>query len=348
MLTLVVSIVILALIFDYINGFHDAANSIATVVSTRVMTPKAAVAMAAFFNFVAFFVFHQGVAKTIKSGVVASDAITIAVVAAGLLSAIIWNLITWYYGIPSSSSHALVGGYAGAAVVKGGWKVLNGGGLMVEFFTHGKWDTKHITIIDIGAFILVAPMMGLLLGFILMVMIYWIFRRASPSKVSTVFRKAQLVSAAAYSLGHGGNDAQKTAGIIAAVLMAGGYLKADADIPWWVVFACYAAMGLGTMGGGWRIVKTMGQKICMLQPVNGFCAEMAGSVTLFLATFLKIPVSTTHTITGAIVGVGCTRGLNAVKWGVAGRVVWAWILTIPISAGIAALLYLPLGRFIKF
>jgi len=304
--------------------------------------------MAAFFNFVAFFVFHQGVAKTIKSGVVASDAITIAVVAAGLFSAIIWNLITWYYGIPSSSSHALVGGYAGAAVVKGGWKVLNGGGMMAELFTHGRWDTTHITIIDIGAFILVAPLLGLLLGFVLMVMIYWMFRRASPSRVSTVFRKAQLVSAAAYSLGHGGNDAQKTAGIIAAVLMAGGYLKANADIPWWVVFSCYAAMGLGTMGGGWRIVKTMGQKICMLQPVNGFCAEMAGSVTLFLATFLKIPVSTTHTITGAIVGVGCTRGLHAVKWGVAGRVVWAWILTIPISAGIAALLYLPLGRLIKF
>jgi len=348
MLILVVSIILLALVFDYINGFHDAANSIATVVSTRVMTPKAAVAMAAFFNFVAFFVFHQGVAKTIKSGVVASDAITIAVVAAGLFSAIIWNLITWYYGIPSSSSHALVGGYAGAAVVKGGWKVLNGGGMMAELFTHGRWDTTHITIIDIGAFILVAPLLGLLLGFVLMVMIYWMFRRASPSRVSTVFRKAQLVSAAAYSLGHGGNDAQKTAGIIAAVLMAGGYLKANADIPWWVVFSCYAAMGLGTMGGGWRIVKTMGQKICMLQPVNGFCAEMAGSVTLFLATFLKIPVSTTHTITGAIVGVGCTRGLNAVKWGVAGRVVWAWILTIPISAGIAALLYLPLGRLIKF
>ena len=348
MLILVVSIILLALVFDYINGFHDAANSIATVVSTRVLTPKAAVAMAAFFNFVAFFVFHQGVAKTIKSGVVAADAITIAVVAAGLLSAITWNLITWYYGIPSSSSHALVGGYAGAAVVKGGWKVLNGGGLMYELFVHGRWNTEHITIIDIGAFILIAPLLGVILGFILMVIVYWVFRRASPSRVSTVFRKAQLLSAAAYSLGHGGNDAQKTAGIIAAVLMAGGYLKANADIPWWVVFSCYAAMGLGTMGGGWRIVKTMGQKICMLQPVNGFCAELAGSLTLFAATFLKIPVSTTHTITGAIVGVGCTRGLHAVKWGVAGRVVWAWVLTIPISAGIAALLYLPLGRLIKF
>jgi len=348
MLTLVVFIVILALVFDYINGFHDAANSIATVVSTRVMTPKAAVLMAGFFNFVAFFIFHQGVAKTIKSGVVASDAITIAVVASGLFAAIIWNLITWYYGIPSSSSHALVGGYAGAAVVRGGWAVLNGGGLVVEFLAHGKWDTRHITIIDIGAFIFIAPMMGLILGFILMILTYWAFRRASPSRVGTIFRKAQLLSAAAYSLGHGGNDAQKTAGIIAAVLMAGGYLKANSDIPWWVVFSCYAAMGLGTMGGGWRIVKTMGQKICMLQPVNGFCAEMAGSVTLFLATFLKIPVSTTHTITGSIVGVGCTRGLHAVKWGVAGRVVWAWILTIPISAGIAALLYWPISRLIHF
>src|SRR3954466_11633928 len=260
MLTVVVIVVAVALVFDYINGFHDAANSIATVVSTRVMTPKAAVAMAAFFNFVAFFVFHQGVAKTIKSGVVASDAITIAVVASGLFAAIVWNLITWYYGIPSSSSHALVGGYAGAAVVKGGWKVLNSGGLVYELLFHGKWNTSHVTIIDIGAFILIAPILGVLLGFLLMVIIYWVFRRASPSRVSTVFRKAQLFSAAAYSLGHGGNDAQKTAGIIAAVMMAGGYLKADAEIPWYVVFACYAAMGLGTMGGGWRIVKTMGQK----------------------------------------------------------------------------------------
>src|SRR5579862_954276 len=348
MLSLVVFIIILALVFDYINGFHDAANSIATVVSTRLMTPKAAVAMAAFFNFVAFFVFHQGVAKTIRSGVVESSAITIAVVTSGLLAAIAWNLITWYFGIPSSSSHALVGGYAGAAVVKGGWKVLNGGGLVYQLLFQGKWDTSHITIIDIGAFILIAPLLGLMLGFILMVLIYWVFRRASPSRVSTVFRKAQLFSAAAYSLGHGGNDAQKTAGIIAAVLLAGGYLKPDSEIPWWVVFSCYAAMGLGTMGGGWRIVKTMGQKICMLQPVNGFCAELAGSVTLFGATFLKIPVSTTHTITGAIVGVGCTRGLHAVKWGVAGRVVWAWVLTIPISAGIAALLYFPFSRLIRF
>jgi PiT family inorganic phosphate transporter len=348
MLTLVVCIIVLALIFDYINGFHDAANSIATVVSTRVLTPKSAVALAAFFNFVAFFVFHQGVAKTIKSGVVSSSAITIAVVASGLLSAITWNLITWYYGIPSSSSHALVGGYAGAAVVKGGWKVLNGGGMMYELVCHQKWDTSRITIIDIGTFILIAPLLGMILGFILMVMTYWLCRRFPPSRISTIFRKAQLLSAAAYSLGHGGNDAQKTAGIIAAVLLAGGYLKADADIPPWVVFACYAAMGLGTMAGGWRIVKTMGQKICLLQPVHGFCAETAGALTLFAATFWKIPVSTTHTITGAIVGVGSTRGLHAVKWGVAGRVVWAWILTIPITAGIAAALYYPMSWLIKF
>jgi PiT family inorganic phosphate transporter len=347
MLTVVVVIILLALAFDYINGFHDAANSIATVVSTRVLSPKAAVGMAALFNFVAFFIFEQGVAKTIKSGVVASSAITIAVVAAGLAAAIVWNLITWFYGIPSSSSHALVGGYAGAAVVKGGWNVLNGGGMVVELLRHGVLNTKVITIIDIGAFILIAPLMGMILGFILMVATYWIFRRASPSRVSGVFRKMQLLSAAAYSLGHGGNDAQKTAGIIGAVLLAGGYLKADANIPAWVVFACYAAMGLGTMAGGWRIVKTMGQKICLLQPVHGFCAETAGAVTLFLATAFKIPVSTTHTITGAIVGVGSTRGLHAVKWGVAGRVVWAWILTIPISAGIAALLYFPLGALIR-
>ncbi|RPH50885.1 MAG: inorganic phosphate transporter, partial [Planctomycetota bacterium] len=213
MLTLVVCIVILALAFDYINGFHDAANSIATVVSTRVLTPKSAVAMAAFFNFVAFFIFHQGVAKTIKSGVVASSAITIAVVTAGLLSAITWNLITWYYGIPSSSSHALVGGYAGAAVVKGGWKVLNGGGMMYELLFHQRWDTSRITIIDIGTFILIAPLLGMILGFILMIMTYWLCRRFSPSRISTIFRKAQLISAAGYSLGHGGNDAPKTAGI---------------------------------------------------------------------------------------------------------------------------------------
>ena len=348
MLTVVVLIIVLALAFDYINGFHDAANSIATVVSTRVLTPKAAVGLAAAFNFVAFFVFEQGVAKTIKSGVVAPGAITLAVVSAGLLAAIAWNLITWYYGIPSSSSHALVGGYAGAAVIKGGWSVLNGGGMIHDLVTKHVWNTKHITIIDIGAFILIAPLLGLLLGFILMVATYWIFRRASPSRVGGVFRKAQLISAAAYSLGHGGNDAQKTAGIIGAVLLAGGYLKPEASIPAWVIFSCYAAMGLGTMAGGWRIVKTMGQKICLLQPVHGFCAETAGAITLFMATWFKIPVSTTHTITGSIVGVGSTRGLHAVKWGVAGRVVWAWVLTIPISAGIAALLYYPLSRLITF
>jgi PiT family inorganic phosphate transporter len=338
----------LALAFDYINGFHDAANSIATVVSTRVLTPRAAVGMAALFNFVAFFLFHQGVAKTISQGVVASDKITIAVVAAGLIAAIVWNLITWYYGIPSSSSHALVGGYAGAAVVKGGWGVLNGGGLVYTIFTQGKWDPSHITIIDIGAFILIAPMLGLVLGFALMILTYWVFRRASPSRVGGIFRKLQLLSAAAYSLGHGGNDAQKTAGIIGAVLLAADFQKKNEAIPTWVVFACYAAMGLGTMAGGWRIVKTMGQKICLLQPVHGFCAETAGALTLFAATFLKIPVSTTHTITGSIVGVGSTRGLHAVKWGVAGRVVWAWILTIPISAAIAALMYYPMSWFIRF
>ncbi len=342
-------IVLVALAFDYINGFHDAANSIATVVSTRVLSPKAAVAMAALFNFVAFFVFKQGVATTIKGGVVSPAVVSVSIVTAGLLAAIVWNLITWYYGIPSSSSHALVGGYAGAAVVKAGFGALVGGG-MVHRLVLGdhKFDTSKITIIDISVFILIAPVVGLVLGFILMVIVYWTFRRFSPSRVGGLFRKLQLISAAAYSLGHGGNDAQKTAGIIAAVFVAAKFREPNAQIDTWIIFACYAAMGLGTLAGGWRIVKTMGQKICKLQPVHGFCAETAGAVTLFVATALHIPVSTTHTITGSIVGVGSTRGLHAVKWGVAGRVVLAWVLTIPISAGIAAALYYPVSWIIKF
>ncbi len=348
MMTAVVIVVLLALAFDYINGFHDAANSIATVVSTRVLSPKAAVAWAAFFNFVAFFVLKyffkdaHGVANTIKQGVVRPEYVTVAVVSAGLIGAITWNLITWYYGIPSSSSHALVGGFIGAALAKTGWKAL----IVGEFSLHGM--TRGKGILPTATFIVIAPMMGMILGFILMVLTYWIFRRSSPSRVGTVFRKMQLLSAAAYSLGHGGNDAQKTAGIIGAVLVAGNYLDKDRGVPDLWVFACYVAMGLGTLAGGWRIVKTMGQKICQLQPVHGFCAETAGAITLFTATIWKIPVSTTHTITGSIVGVGSTRGLHAVKWGVAGRVVWAWILTIPVSAGIAALLYFPLSWMIKF
>ena len=347
MLTAVILIIALALAFDYINGFHDAANSIATVVSTGVLSPKMAVAWAAFFNFVAFFVLKyvlrddHGVANTIKQGVVSPEHVTVAVVAAGLIGAITWNLITWYYGIPSSSSHALVGGFIGAGVVKAGWKVLVLGEFSFQGLTHGKG------LLPTALFIVVAPLLGMVLGFVFMVITYWVFRRSSPSRVGGIFRKLQFASAAAYSLGHGGNDAQKTAGIIGAVLVAGGYLGKDKGVPDLWVFACYVAMGLGTLGGGWRIVKTMGQKICKLQPVHGFCAETAGAVTLFAATLWKIPVSTTHTITGSIVGVGSTRGLRAVKWGVAGRVVWAWILTIPISAGIAAGFYYPLSWLIK-
>ncbi|MFO0933540.1 MAG: inorganic phosphate transporter [Planctomycetota bacterium] len=321
-------IVLLALGFDFINGLHDAANSIATVVSTRVLSPRMAVIWAAFFNFIAFLVFHNAVAATIGKGVVQADAATIPVVAAGLVGAIVWNVITWWAGIPSSSSHALVGGFAGAAMARGGVEALKVSG-----------------IVKIGAFILVAPLLGMLIGLIIMIATYWTVRRWAPARVSRVFRRLQLVSAAAYSLGHGGNDAQKTMGIILAVFAASsvslqsavGYDPTHAShIPLWVVLSCHAAMGLGTLMGGWRIVKTMGQKICKLQPVHGFAAESGGALCLYGATLLGIPVSTTHTITGAIVGVGSTRGLNAVKWGVATRVVWAWVLTIPAAALVAA------------
>jgi len=321
-------IVLLALGFDFINGLHDAANSIATVVSTRVLTPQMAVIWAAFFNFIAFLVFHNAVAATIGKGVVHAEAATIPVVAAGLVGAIVWNVVTWWGGIPSSSSHALVGGFAGAAMARGGLEALKVSG-----------------IVKISAFILIAPLLGMLIGVIIMVATYWTVRRWAPARVSRVFRRLQLVSAAAYSLGHGGNDAQKTMGIILAVFAASsvslqsavGYDPSHAShIPMWVVLSCHAAMGLGTLMGGWRIVKTMGQKICKLQPVHGFAAESGGAICLYGATLLGIPVSTTHTITGAIVGVGSTRGLNAVKWGVASRVVWAWILTIPAAALVAA------------
>ena len=317
---LVWSIIGLALVFDYINGFHDAANSIATIVSTRVLSPKAAVAWAAFFNFVAFLIFGLHVSKTIGKGTVDPEAVTLSVVTAALVGAILWDLLTWWWGIPSSSSHALVGGLAGATVASAGPQALIGAGLL-----------------KIGIFIFVAPLLGLVVGWALMVATYWTFRRALPARVGLLFRRLQLVSAAAYSLGHGGNDAQKTMGIIFLVLIASGNLPAtEAEPPTWVVISCHAAMGLGTLMGGWRIVKTMGQKICKLQPVHGFAAETAGALTLYGATFLGIPVSTTHTITGAIVGVGSTRGLHAVKWGVATRVVWAWVLTIPASAAVGA------------
>jgi inorganic phosphate transporter, PiT family len=315
------AIIALALAFDFINGFHDAANSIATVVSTRVLSPRWAVLWAAAFNFIAFLFFGLHVAKTIGKGVIDPTANTLPVVTAGLIGAIFWNLLTWWRGLPASSSHALVGGLAGAALAHGGPGALVAAGL-----------------IKIGVFIFVAPLMGLALGWLLMVATYWTFRRSSNARVGKLFRKLQLVSAAAYSLGHGGNDAQKTIGIVFMILITTGHLPADsAEPPTWIVIACYAAIGLGTLMGGWRIVKTMGQKICKLQPVHGFAAESAGALTLYGATWLGIPVSTTHTITGAIVGVGSTRGIHAVKWGVATKVVWAWVLTIPAAAGVGAL-----------
>jgi len=334
-IAVIAAVVFLALAFDFINGFHDAANSIATVVSTRVLSPRYAVIWAAFFNFVAFFVFGHGVAKMIGKGVVRLDnpacPITVAVIMAGVAAAIFWNLLTWYYGLPSSSSHTLIGGYVGAAVMKGGWGMLLGDGLL-----------------KIGVFIVVAPLIGMVAGYILMVAVYWIFRNFSPRNVGIYFKKLQLVSAGAYSLAHGGNDAQKTMGIILVSLIAGGYLKPDSDIPNWVALSCYVAMGLGTLSGGWRIVKTMGQKIVHLQPVHGFCAETGGALAVFISTYLHVPVSTTHVITGSIIGVGATRGMHAVKWGVARSVVWAWILTIPVSAVIGALLYPLLSKVIHF
>ncbi len=323
---LVWSIIALALAFDYVNGFHDAANSIATVVSTRVLSPRWAVIWAAFFNFIAFLFFGLHVATTIGKGTIEPQAATLAVVTAGLIGAIVWDLLTWWWGLPSSSSHALVGGFAGAALVAAGPDALVLGSL------------HERGLLQIGIFIFLAPLFGLVMGWVLMIATYWTFRRSSPTRVSKLFRRLQLVSAAAYSLGHGGNDAQKTMGIIFAVLLASGRISSDATVPpFWVVIACHAAMGLGTLFGGWRIVRTMGQKICKLQPVHGFSAETAGALTLYGATWLGIPVSTTHTITGAIVGVGSTRGLHAVKWGVATQVLWAWVLTIPAAAGVSAL-----------
>jgi PiT family inorganic phosphate transporter len=314
----VVALILVALVFDYINGFHDAANSIATVVSTRVLTPGKAVIWAAFFNFVAAFTFGTAVAKTVGSGLVDLSVITFAVIFAGLMGAIVWDLITWYYGLPTSSSHALIGGYAGAAVAKAGFGAIIPAG----------WTKTLI-------FIVLAPMIGMTLGFLLMVLILWTFQRTSPGRVDGWFRRLQLVSAAAYSLGHGGNDAQKTMGIIAGVLFAGGYLT-EFRIDLWVVLAAHAAIALGTLSGGWRIIHTMGSRITKLQPVGGFAAETAGAISLFTATHLGVPVSTTHTITGAIIGVGSIKRLSAVRWGVAGRIVWAWILTIPASGFIAA------------
>jgi len=315
-----VVLIAIALAFDFLNGFHDAANSIATVVSTRVLRPHWAVAWASFFNFVAFLVFGAAVAATIGKGIIDAKVVDHYVVFGALIGAISWNVITWYYGIPSSSSHALIGGLAGAAVAKGGVHTLIASGL-----------------IKTALAILLSPALGFVLGVALMIAVSWIFARTTPRKVDRWFRRLQLVSAALYSLGHGGNDAQKTMGIIWMLLIAGGITGAHDDLPFWVVLACQAAMALGTLFGGWRIVKTMGQRITSLKPVSGFCAETGGAITLFLATGLGVPVSTTHTITGAIVGVGSVQKLSAVRWGVAGNIVWAWLFTIPCSAFIAAL-----------
>jgi PiT family inorganic phosphate transporter len=316
-------LVVLALMFDFMNGFHDAANSIATVVSTGVLKPGQAVLFAAFFNFVAIFIFHLSVAATVGKGIVQPGIVDTHVVFGALVGAITWNVITWYYGIPSSSSHALIGGISGAVIAKAGTNALVSAGIL-----------KTV------AFIFLSPLLGFTLGSLMMVAVAWIFRSFRPSRVDKWFRRLQLVSAGAYSLGHGGNDAQKTIGIIWMLLLATGYASADdKSPPSWTIVSCYMAIGLGTMFGGWRIVKTMGQKITKLKPVGGFCAETGGAMTLFLATGLGIPVSTTHTITGAIVGVGSTQRASAVRWGVAGGIVWAWILTIPASAFVAGVAY---------
>src|SRR6478672_3541055 len=336
---LVVFIIIAALAFDYTNGFHDAANSIATVVATRVLSPGVAVIWAGFFNFVAVVVFGTAVAKTIGGDMVNIAVIPsedrLYVLLAGVLGAIAWNLITWYFGLPTSSSHALVGAYAGSAIASYMWHF---GVTSVQTVLIAEGWIKTL------AFIVLSPLIGMVLGYIFMVLVYWIFRRVSVRRIDRWFRVGQLFSAAAYSLGHGGNDAQKTMGIVTIVLVAGGFLQMTPagklpEIPRWVEFAACAAIALGTLSGGWRIVKTMGTKIVKLQPVQGFCAETAGSLTLFGATAFGIPVSTTHTITGSIVGVGSAKRFSAVKWGVAGRIVWAWLLTIPMAAIIAAILY---------
>ena len=314
----VLLLITLALIFDFINGFHDAANSIATVVSTRVLSPGKAVIWAAFFNFIAAFGFGTAVAKTVGSGMIDLGIVTFAVIGAGLVGAIVWNLITWFFGLPTSSSHALIGGYAGAAVAKAGF-----GAVIISGWTK--------TLV----FMVVAPLVGLFVGLAMMVLIFWTFRRAVPARVDHWFRKLQLLSAAAFSLMHGANDAQKTMGIIAGVLFTAGYLRTF-HIPFWVVLAAHTAIGLGTLSGGWRIIKTMGQKVTKLLPVQGFAAETGAAAAIFMATHLGVGISTTHTITGAIVGVGSIRRLSAVRWGVARQIVWAWVLTIPAAASVGA------------
>ena len=322
-LWVIVLLVAMALLFDFMNGFHDAANSIATVVSTGVLRPTQAVVFAAFFNFVAIFIFHLSVAATVGKGIADKGVVDVYVVFGALSGAITWNVITWFYGIPSSSSHALIGGIVGAVIAKAGTGALMATG-----------------IIRTVVFIFVSPLLGYIFGSLMMVLVAWLFRRVALTKIDRWFRRLQLVSAGAYSLGHGGNDAQKTIGIIWMLLIATCYAQAgETSPPTWTIIACYAAIGFGTMFGGWRIVKTMGQKITKLKPVGGFCAETGGAMTLFIATALGVPVSTTHTITGAIVGVGSVQRASAVRWGVAGTIVWAWILTIPASAFVAGVAY---------
>lgn len=323
----VAGLIALALVFDFLNGFHDSANSIATVVSTRVLTPRQAVIWAASFNMLAFFIFDHSVAKTMGKGIVDIAIVDNHVIFGTLMGASLWNILTWYFGMPSSSSHALIGALAGAAVMKAGFGVLVLSG-----------------ILKIVAFIVISPVLGMLLGVFFGTIVYRFFSSSTPRRVDTLFRKVQLLSSAAYSLGHGGNDAQKTMGVIAGLLVSAGYLQTSAggdfDIPKWVALLCYTAMCVGTMFGGWRIVKTMGQKLSKLKPIDGFCAESAAATTLYFASSLGVPVSTTHTITGAIMGVGSIKGPHAVKWGMAGQIVWAWVLTIPGAALISAVVYL--------
>ena len=316
-------LILLALVFDFLNGFHDSANSIATVVSTRVLTPRQAVLWAAFFNFIAFLFFGLHVAGTVGKGIVELSVMDSQVIFATLVGACVWDVLTWYVGLPTSSSHALMGGLIGAALVKAGTSSLIWSGIL-----------KTIS------FIFISPIAGMLLGLLLGIAVNWIFRRRSPRQVDSFFRKGQLVSAALYSLGHGGNDAQKTMGIIAGLLFSAGLLGQTFYVPFWVIISCQAAIALGTMFGGWRIVKTMGQKVAKLKPVDGFCAETGAAMSLYIASFFGIPVSTTHTITGSIMGVGSLRRLTAVRWGVAGQIVWAWILTIPCAAAISAIIYI--------
>ncbi len=325
MLEVVVAVIALALFFDFLNGFHDAANSIATIVSTRVLSPKLAVAWAAWWNFFAAFTFGVSVANTIARGIVKPEAVTVPVVAAGLLGAVFWNILTWYYGLPISSSHALIGGFVGAGIVKSGFDAIVWEGVEKILF-----------------FIVLSPMLGLVAGFAIMVLVITRFRKSLPSRIDSLFRRMQLVSAAFYSFGHGANDAQKTMGIITALLIASNLYRGT-DVPIWVIFAAHAAIAIGTLAGGWRIVETMGMRITKLRPIGGFCAETAGAATLIWSSIAGIPVSTTHTIAGAIMGVGATSRLSAVRWGVARRIVWAWMITIPVAAVVSGAAYLLLS-----